>query len=86
MRLNEVIGVLATVVFSALFITSLATRPLLYDYWAENLGRVVRGSFDDVGRALSQYVWGDFFPALTGVIVLLLAIVVGLSSLLREGE
>lgn len=86
MKLNEVVGVLATVVFSALFITSLATRPLLYDYWGENLSRLVRGGIEEVGRALSDYVWGGFFPALTGVIVILLAIVVGLSSLLREGE
>ncbi|MCS7145209.1 MAG: hypothetical protein RMJ28_00245 [Nitrososphaerota archaeon] len=86
MRLNEVLGIIATAVFSGLFITSLAARPMLYDYWGENLRRVISGGLEDVGRALSDYVWGGFFPVLTGVIVILLTIVVGLASLLREGE
>lgn len=86
MRLSEVLGIFATALFSALFLTSLATRPLLYEYWGENLRRVINGGLEDVGRVLSDYVWGGFFPVLTGVIVMLLAIVVGLVSLLREGE
>ncbi|MEM0381942.1 MAG: hypothetical protein QW059_01145 [Nitrososphaerota archaeon] len=73
-------------VFSALFITSLATRPLLYEYWGENLRRVIGGGLEDLGRVLSDYVWGGFFPVFTGVIVMVIAIVVGLVSLMREGE
>lgn len=86
MRLSEMLGIIATAVFSALFLTSLATRPLLYEYWGRNLERVVRGSLEDVGRAISDYVWGGFFPVLTAIVILLLTLVIGLASMLREGE
>jgi len=85
-RLVEALGILATALFSVLFISSLATRPLIYDYWGESLGRSVRDGVGELGRVLSEYVWKGFFPVLTGVIILLLSLVVGVASLLRGSD
>ncbi|MDT7877424.1 MAG: hypothetical protein RQ862_02560 [Candidatus Caldarchaeales archaeon] len=86
MRVSEIIGILSSVLFAALFITSLAARPPIYAYWGENTKRILSGGLQELGTVLSDYLLGGFFPALTGVIIVVIGIIIGVSMLLREGE
>ncbi len=86
MRVSEIIGTLSSVLFAALFISSLAVRPPIYAYWGENTERILSGGLQELGTVLSDYLLGVFFPALTGVIIVVIGIIIGVSMLLREGE
>ncbi len=86
MRASEVLGIVVSALFAALFISSLAARPPMYEYWGVNMGRFVSGGLQELGTVLSDYLLGGFFPALTGVIIIVVSIILGVSMLLREGE
>jgi hypothetical protein len=86
MRASEVLGIVVSALFAVLFISSLAAKPPMYEYWGLNMGRVVSVGLQELGTVLSDYLLGGFFPALTGVIIIVVSIILGVSMLLREGE
>lgn len=70
-------------VFAAVLLLNFASTPPLYRYWGENLGRLTTYRIGELGRAIGDYIWVGFFPAVMGFLLVILTLILGLSALLR---
>ncbi len=84
MKLSEAIGTAASIVFAATVMILFASKPPLYAYWNENLGRISSLKAGDLGLVISKHIWTELFPALIGFLMVIIALILGVSALLRR--
>ncbi len=84
MKPSEIVGTIVSVIFAAVVITIFASNPPLYRYWGSNLHRLSNLGIDELGAAIGRYVWRDLFPAMIAFLMLIIALILGVSALLRR--
>ncbi|MDW8092080.1 MAG: hypothetical protein RMJ06_00090 [Nitrososphaerota archaeon] len=84
MRVSYVVGTLSTIVFALLLLYAVSDNPPLYDYWGMNLRRLIPFDLGTITYTIGEYVWVNLFPALIGVLIAVLTLIIGISMLLRS--
>lgn len=84
MKTAEIIGTIASVTFAAVVIAIFASNPPLYAYWGNNIDRLSNLGVSELGVAISRYVWRELFPAMIAFLMVLIALILGASALLRR--
>jgi len=84
LKTSEIIGTIASVIFAAVVIITFASNPPLYAYWGNNIYRLSNFEVGELGVAIGKYVWGDLFPALFAFLMVIIALMFGVSTLLRR--
>lgn len=84
MKASEIIGTTASVIFAAVVIIIFASNPPLYYYWNENLSRLSNLGTNELGAIIGRYVWGELFPAMIAFLIVVIALILGVSALLRR--
>jgi hypothetical protein len=84
LKTTEIIGTIASVIFAAVVIVIFASNPPLYAYWGNNLNRLSNLGVSELGAAIGRYIWRELFPAMIAFLMVLIALILGVSALLRR--
>ena len=82
-KASELIGTVASIIFAAVILLSFASNPPLYAYWGDSVQRLAKIDMASLGTAIGDYIWVNFFPALMGLLMVVITLILGLSALLR---
>lgn len=85
MRPYEVFGSLAAIFFALILFFSLASNPPIHSAWVRGGESLSSPGFEELGAAISSYLWRNLYPALVGLVLVAVALAVALSALLRRG-
>ena len=84
MRLAEALGAVSAVLLTIAIFYALAGNPPLYTFWPQDTERFIQPDFLKLSIRLANYIWENLFPAFIAFGIAILALAIGLSTLLTR--
>lgn len=86
MKGYQVFGSITAIIFATLLFLTLASNPPIHLGWRKTVEEIKPLDFNTIGRAISQYIWENFYMAFIALILVAVALAFSIVALLRRGE
>lgn len=86
MKGYQVFGSLTAILFATLLFLTLSSNPPIHLGWRKTIEELRPPDLNIMGRAISQYIWENFYMALLALILVAVALAFSIVALLRRGD